>query len=138
MTNMFDDQISGVVINPSASATAALTLAMLNSSGITGGTNSSTNSSTTSFQLNHNQQQITQLLTGKDSRWLQLEICREFQRGQCIRTEQDCKYAHPPSNVEIQNGRVTACFDSIKGRCSRENPKCKYLVSLNNCVLIFY
>jgi hypothetical protein len=87
---MFDDQTTGI-INPSASTTAALTLAMLNSSagvGITGGTNSSTNSSTASIQLNQNQQQLTQLLTGKDSRWLQLEICREYQRGQCIRTEQ--------------------------------------------------
>nr|CAD2201593.1 unnamed protein product [Meloidogyne enterolobii] len=133
MTNMFDEQSAAAIINPSVSAAAAaLTIAMLNSNAGAGGTNVSTGSVSAvmpqlSLQLNQNQQQLTQLLTGKDSRWLQLEICREYQRGQCVRSEQDCKYAHPPSNVEIQNGRVTACFDSIKGRCSRENPKCKYL-----------
>jgi hypothetical protein len=63
----------------------------------------------------------------KDSRWLQLEVCREFQRGQCSRSENECKFAHPPPHVEVQNGLVTACFDSIKSRCNRENPKCKYL-----------
>lgn len=70
---------------------------------------------------------IASLIHGKDSRWLQLEVCREFQRGQCSRSDQECKFSHPPPHVEIQNGRVTACFDSIKGRCTRENPKCKYL-----------
>ncbi|CAK5120737.1 unnamed protein product [Meloidogyne enterolobii] len=130
---MFDEQTAAAIINPSVSAAAAaLTIAMLNSNAGAGGTNVSTGSVPAvmpqlSLQLNQSQQQLTQLLTGKDSRWLQLEICREYQRGQCVRSEQDCKYAHPPSNVEIQNGRVTACFDSIKGRCSRENPKCKYL-----------
>ncbi|KAK6195147.1 hypothetical protein SNE40_000631 [Patella caerulea] len=63
----------------------------------------------------------------KDSRWLTLEVCREFQRNKCTRTEQECKFAHPPPHVEVQNGRVIACFDSIKGKCQRENPKCKYL-----------
>lgn len=67
------------------------------------------------------------ILNVKDSRWLQLEVCREFQRGQCSRNDQECKFAHPPPHVEIQNGRVTACYDSIKGRCTRDNPKCKYL-----------
>ncbi|KAI6173181.1 Protein muscleblind [Aphelenchoides besseyi] len=70
---------------------------------------------------------FNQLLTMKDSRWLQLEVCREFQRGQCSRSDADCKFAHPPAHVDVQNGRVTACYDSIKGRCTRENPKCKYM-----------
>ncbi|KRY67001.1 7SK snRNA methylphosphate capping enzyme [Trichinella pseudospiralis] len=70
---------------------------------------------------------VNHLMNVKDSRWLQLEVCREFQRGQCARSEGECKFAHPPSHVEVQNGRVTACYDSIKGRCTRENPKCKYL-----------
>ena len=26
----------------------------------------------------------------------------------------ECRFAHPPPHVEIQNGRVTACYDSIK------------------------
>lgn len=50
----------------------------------------------------------------KDSRWLTLEVCREFQRSKCTRTENECKFAHPPAHVEVQNGRVIACFDSIK------------------------
>lgn len=50
----------------------------------------------------------------KDSRWLTLEVCREFQRNKCTRSDTECKFAHPPPHVEVQNGRVTACFDSIK------------------------
>ncbi|XP_055590648.1 protein muscleblind-like [Uranotaenia lowii] len=57
---------------------------------------------------------VTNLLNGKDSRWLQLEVCREFQRNKCSRPDTECKFAHPPANVEVQNGRVTACYDSIK------------------------
>ena len=56
------------------------------------------------------------LLNQKDSRWLQLEVCREFQRNKCSRTDSECKFAHPPDNVEVQNGKVTACYDSIKVR----------------------
>lgn len=63
----------------------------------------------------------------KDSRWLTLEVCREFQRSKCSRTENECKFAHPPPHVEVQNGRVTCCFDSIKGKCQRKEPPCKYL-----------
>ncbi|XP_076370330.1 muscleblind-like protein 1 isoform X2 [Tachypleus tridentatus] len=62
----------------------------------------------------------------KDSRWLQLEVCREYQRNKCSRPDTECKFAHPPANVEVQNGRVIACYDSIKGRCNREKPPCKY------------
>ncbi|VDM15389.1 unnamed protein product [Wuchereria bancrofti] len=57
---------------------------------------------------------MSQLLNVKDSRWLQLEVCREFQRGQCSRSDIECKFAHPPPHVDVQNGRVTACYDSIK------------------------
>lgn len=59
---------------------------------------------------------MTSLLNGKDSRWLQLEVCREFQRNKCSRQDTECKFAHPPANVEVQNGKVTACYDSIKVR----------------------
>ncbi|XP_068685375.1 muscleblind-like protein 3 isoform X1 [Montipora foliosa] len=62
---------------------------------------------------------------GKDPRWLLVEVCREFQRGTCSRTEDECRFAHPPPHVLIQNGKVTACFDSLKSRCHRD--KCKYL-----------
>lgn len=64
---------------------------------------------------------------GKDSRWLTLEVCREFARSKCSRSDEECKYAHPPPHVEIQNGRVMCCFDSIKGKCQRRDPPCKYL-----------
>lgn len=57
---------------------------------------------------------MNNLLNGKDSRWLQLEVCREFQRNKCSRQDTECKFAHPPANVEVQNGKVTACYDSIK------------------------
>ncbi|GBM54044.1 Protein muscleblind [Araneus ventricosus] len=57
---------------------------------------------------------VSSLAAIKDSRWLQLEVCREFQRNKCSRSDTDCKFAHPPSHVEVQNGRVIACYDSIK------------------------
>ncbi|GAB6019837.1 hypothetical protein CHUAL_001377 [Chamberlinius hualienensis] len=57
---------------------------------------------------------VNNLVNVKDSRWLQLEVCREFQRNKCTRPDTECKFAHPPANVEVQNGRVTACYDSIK------------------------
>ncbi|XP_052838962.1 protein muscleblind isoform X23 [Drosophila gunungcola] len=57
---------------------------------------------------------MNSLFNGKDSRWLQLEVCREFQRNKCSRQDTECKFAHPPANVEVQNGKVTACYDSIK------------------------
>uniref|UniRef100_A0A5F9DB55 Muscleblind like splicing regulator 3 n=1 Tax=Oryctolagus cuniculus TaxID=9986 RepID=A0A5F9DB55_RABIT len=61
----------------------------------------------------------------RDTKWLTLEVCREFQRGTCSRADTDCKFAHPPRVCHVENGRVVACFDSLKGRCTREN--CKYL-----------
>jgi len=64
---------------------------------------------------------VSTLLNQKDSRWLQLEVCREFQRQKCTRCDAECKFAHPPANVEVQNGRVTACYDSIKVRPSLFN-----------------
>ncbi|XP_054650686.1 muscleblind-like protein 3 isoform X14 [Dunckerocampus dactyliophorus] len=61
----------------------------------------------------------------RDTKWLTLEVCREFQRGTCSRPDNECKFAHPAKSCQVENGRVIACFDSLKGRCSREN--CKYL-----------
>ena len=64
---------------------------------------------------------MSSLLNQKDSRWLQLEVCRESQRQKCTRSDAECKFAHPPPNVEVQNGRVTACYDSIKvGKFDKE------------------
>uniref|UniRef100_A0A915CPV3 Muscleblind-like protein n=1 Tax=Ditylenchus dipsaci TaxID=166011 RepID=A0A915CPV3_9BILA len=97
---------------------AAATLVALNNAAAAAATNSAP-TAVNSSQL------VNQLLTGKDSRWLMLEVCREYQRGQCSRSDLECKFAHPPATVDVQNGRVTACYDSIKGRCTRD--KCKYL-----------
>ncbi|XP_047013126.1 muscleblind-like protein 3 isoform X1 [Ictalurus punctatus] len=62
---------------------------------------------------------------GRDTKWLMLEVCREFQRGSCSRSDTECKFAHPSRTCHVENGRVIACFDSLKGRCTRDN--CKYL-----------
>ena len=53
----------------------------------------------------------------KDPNWLTLEVCREFARNKCSRAENECKFAHPPPNIEVQNGKVTCCFDSLQVCC---------------------
>ncbi|XP_061776137.1 muscleblind-like protein 1 isoform X15 [Nerophis ophidion] len=55
-----------------------------------------------------------------------LEVCREYQRGNCSRGEDDCRFAHPADStmIDTNDNTVTVCMDYIKGRCSRE--KCKY------------
>eukprot|EP00117_Sycon_ciliatum_P021454 scpid92984/ scgid18798/ Muscleblind-like protein 2a; Tmbnl2a len=59
--------------------------------------------------------------TSKDSSWLRLEVCRQFSRGRCSRSDSECKFAHPPASLESFGGTVTACFDFLKKRCRREN-----------------
>ncbi|PIK51477.1 hypothetical protein BSL78_11616 [Apostichopus japonicus] len=55
-----------------------------------------------------------------------LEVCREFQRGNCSRGEIECKFAHPDEHLTVDStdNTVTVCMDFVKGRCTRE--KCKY------------
>ncbi|TSP25410.1 Muscleblind-like protein 3 [Bagarius yarrelli] len=55
-----------------------------------------------------------------------LEVCREFQRGNCTRGENECRYAHPveAGMVDGSENSVIVCMDYVKGRCSRD--KCKY------------
>nr|CAB3263669.1 muscleblind-like protein 1 [Phallusia mammillata] len=68
-------------------------------------------------------QQLPQI---RDPEWLKVEVCREFQRGACKRSADECRYAHPGKNIQIApDGKVIACFDALKGRCNRES--CKYL-----------
>jgi hypothetical protein len=50
----------------------------------------------------------------KDPNWLTLEVCREYARNKCNRAESECKFAHPPPHIDVQNGRVTCCFDSLQ------------------------
>lgn len=78
---------------------------------------------------------MNSLLNGKDSRWLQLEVCREFQRNKCSRPDTECKFAHPPATVEVQNGRVTACYDSIKVRAPNFRPD-KVVLTVLLCYLL--
>lgn len=52
----------------------------------------------------------------RDTKWLTLEVCRQFQRGTCSRDDEECKFAHPPKSCQVENGRVIACFDSLKVR----------------------
>eukprot|EP00112_Aurelia_sp_Birch-Aquarium-sp1_P003514 Seg1393.10 transcript_id=Seg1393.10/GoldUCD/mRNA.D3Y31 product="Muscleblind-like protein 2a" protein_id=Seg1393.10/GoldUCD/D3Y31 len=61
----------------------------------------------------------------RDPRWLQVQVCHDFLRTkQCTRLDHECHFAHPPPSCIVENGRVTACFDAMKGRCQRET--CKY------------
>lgn len=51
----------------------------------------------------------------RDSSWLEVEVCREFLRGECSRSSEDCKYAHPTGAVIVKEGnKVTCCFDFLK------------------------
>lgn len=51
------------------------------------------------------------------------QVCREFQRGGCKRTE--CRFAHPGDKVVPgPDNTVTVCMDALKGRCARD--PCRY------------
>ena len=80
---------------------------------LTGSSSSSTGGSPTTAA---NMPLLASIANVKDSRWLTLEVCREYQRGKCTRSEQECKFAHPPTHVEVNSGKVIACFDSLKVR----------------------
>jgi len=56
-----------------------------------------------------------------------LEVCRGFIQGRCRHSEFECRYAHPAPYVQVNDGRVTCCFDYSRGRCNRVNPPCRYL-----------
>ncbi len=61
----------------------------------------------------------------RDPRWLRLDVCRDHTRGsKCRRGADNCCFAHPDSNCVVTNGKVTVCYDSMKGRCQRES--CKF------------
>lgn len=69
----------------------------------------------------------------RDTKWLTLEVCREFQRGTCSRSDQECKFAHPAKSCQVDNGRVIACFDSLKvrkGASKDEQHVCKLYLTL--------
>lgn len=61
-------------------------------------------------------------LKSKDNQWLQVDVCSEFMIGKCI--ESTCNLAHPSANVEIVEGKVVSCFDSLRDKCRRSS--CKF------------
>ena len=50
----------------------------------------------------------------RDSSWLELEICRDFQRNCCPRSSEECRFAHPQPPVVVKEGKVTCCYDFLK------------------------
>lgn len=87
----------------------------------------------------------------RDTKWLTLEVCRQFQRGTCSRSDEECKFAHPPKSCQVENGRVIACFDSLKVRecvlgshinatldCQKERFSLYFYRSLNNRFSILF
>jgi len=67
--------------------------------------------------------------SNRDNEWLKIEVCRDHIRGVCKRSEDTCRYGHPPidqtrGSRDFINGKVVCCFDNLKNKCRREN--CKY------------
>ena len=80
---------------------------------------------------------------GRDTKWLTLEVCREFQRGTCSRSDAECKFAHPARSCHVENGRVIACFDSLKvnappRRTTRRTPRHNAARQPDNTVFNFF
>ena len=63
----------------------------------------------------------------RDSSWLELEVCRDFQRQSCPRNADTCRFAHPQDNPSRL--KVTCCYDYLKVG----NPRS--LTSLADCSL---
>jgi len=43
-----------------------------------------------------------------------LEVCRESLGNRCSRLESQCRYAHPPPNIQVTDGKVQCCADFLK------------------------
>ena len=43
-----------------------------------------------------------------------LEVCRESLNNRCSRLESQCRYAHPPPNIQVTDGKVQCCADFMK------------------------
>ena len=54
--------------------------------------------------------------SGRDSSWLELEVCREHSRLSCPRTAEECRFAHPEPRITVKDGKVTCCYDFLKVR----------------------
>ena len=49
----------------------------------------------------------------RDSSWLEMELCRDFQRSTCSKGP-SCRFAHAGSSVVTKEGMVTCCYDFLK------------------------
>jgi len=50
----------------------------------------------------------------RDSTWLQVDVCRDYQRDTCPRGF-SCRFAHPRSRIVlVKDGKVTCCYDYLK------------------------
>nr|XP_010930614.1 zinc finger CCCH domain-containing protein 28 isoform X1 [Elaeis guineensis]XP_010930615.1 zinc finger CCCH domain-containing protein 28 isoform X1 [Elaeis guineensis]XP_019708191.1 zinc finger CCCH domain-containing protein 28 isoform X1 [Elaeis guineensis] len=56
---------------------------------------------------------------------LTVEVCKDFIRHICRRSQIDCKFAHPHSTVSVERDKVTACADSLRNHCFRGRT-CRY------------
>jgi muscleblind len=66
------------------------------------------------FQQQQQQQQQQHGAAGNKMRD-RLEVCREFARRNCRRSETECRYAHPAEHVQVTDNCVVVCMDSLKG-----------------------
>lgn len=74
------------------------------------------------------------LLRPKDNQWLQVDICSEFLVRNC--TNASCNYAHPSASVEIVDGKVVTCFDSLRDKCRRSS--CKFFHPTSHLVDLLF
>lgn len=82
-----------------------------------GGTNGTTEAeSTPASQLVAN----SPAQPARDSSWLELDVCRDFQRQSCPRDANTCRFAHPENNPPFKS-KVTCCYDFLKVGSPRFN-----------------
>lgn len=56
-----------------------------------------------------------------------LQVCREYVRGSCQRSESECKFAHPQPTVErAADGTVTICVDFVRNNGACTHSPCRY------------
>lgn len=56
----------------------------------------------------------------RDSSWLELDVCRDYQRRSCPRDANTCRFAHPENNPPFKS-KVTCCYDFLKVGSPRFN-----------------
>lgn len=77
---------------------------------------------------------ISNLSRPKDNQWLQVDVCSEFIVGNC--NDLSCNYAHPSANVDIVEGKVVTCFDSLRDKCRRSS--CKFFHPTSHLIELLF